>query len=224
MMEKIKYKFGVFGFATLKEAQRFFQHLKDEVYEPGELWSIEHSYALYELIKQRHPNAEEKIGEGVAYAGTTIGPTYENAFFYFQQTSGSTIDASYRKAISPPSPLTVLSAALRNEIREQIKEFRTQFFKLNPVAICPITGKKVTLENCHVHHELPNDFSTLVKDWLERTSNQPKDIELFEEAQGIKKIKDRIASRSWRSYHKKNAVLQVVSIEGHKPKAFADKS
>ena len=106
-----------------------------------------------------------------------------------------------------------IKRAMRISVRCQIEEFRNL---CRPGLVCPITEKEINiLGGSEVDHDKP-EFAELVKLFREKNPHlnykvhKPKGMcEMFE----CNKTKE-----AWAQYHKENANLRLLSIEGHRIK------
>ncbi|MGH3793874.1 MAG: DCL family protein [Pseudonocardiaceae bacterium] len=118
--------------------QRTFQRVEDawqavrEVLNPPPLGSKLEGDALAFIsdLMLLHPNAEEKIGPGIA--AITVRAVYQNRGFWITRTDGTEDNFSIDKCLRKPAPPMVVKrlavhGALRKAITEQLDEVRAQF-------------------------------------------------------------------------------------------------
>lgn len=113
-----------------------------------------------------HPEAEQKIGPGIA--GIMVranGDFGKNARgFWLTRTDGSVTDFSYRKCLQgEQSYRTKFIAACRFAVKDHISEFRDEFFRVAPAPTCALTGTPLNPEGSHVDHTPPYTFDRIVQ-------------------------------------------------------------
>jgi len=175
---------------------------------------------LYDLLKKGHYNSDNKIGCGVA--GIFIkNNNYGNRCFFLKRLDGSEEHYSFVKCIHPKHPLQDIKNACRTAIREDIIEFKTNFFHKNTDSddsvICPFTGTKVYEETCHVDHVPPQTFNKIFSEWVHKISIDPKSIKIINNGKDemIKDFEDLKIKNSFIDFHKKMMKLRITSQLGN---------
>lgn len=180
-------------------------------YKPGELLNEADSGFIVDLLR-RHPNAEEKFGDGIL--SIAVQETeYGNQGFWLNRVDGSGTDFSFLHCITPRSPLDDFKKACRNEVHEQIQEFKCAAFHGEACLLCPVVGEILTIGTCHVDHEAPATFEALVQAFVAAVQIDPLKVEIlgYEDGEVEKRFADRDLAARWNSYHQENAKLRIVS-------------
>lgn len=162
----------------------------------------------------RHPNAEEKIGPGIA--AITVVRVRQNRGFWITRTDGTEDNFSIKKCLDEPAPPLVVKrlaahGALRKAIDGQLKEFRAQFFRDEVDPRCEVTD--VPLRNdpqAHVDHLEPR-FVELADAFIETCGG----VEQFELVPADDRIGRQLADAQqvelWSRFHAARARLRVIS-------------
>ena len=107
----------------------------------------------------------------------------------------------------PPS----LEEVARREIADQVVRFKNRHFALSDFAPCHCCGNLERYRDMIVHHAEPA-FRTLLDDWLS-TLPEPPTID----GNGLDAhFADADIAASWRTFHERWAVLQLISVDCHK--------
>lgn len=165
---------------------------------------------LLDLL-QMHPEFEEKIGCGIkSIEVEQNGPTRG---FWITRLDGSRTDWSFIACLTPPTAEKQALAAFRTAIRGQIQNFKDEFFAEREFDLCPITGEKVTRDNCHVDHAPPGLFVDLVDHFVSCSGLKLAEVLVVPTTDGATETRllDAQLDREWREYHAFNAKLRVVS-------------
>lgn len=182
-----------------------------------------HSMML-ELL-EHHPHRAEKEGIGIAMFFKR--PT-ANGFpaVYLRRLDLSEDDFSWLKAIrwahkkdaSRSFLYEDVYAALRNEISDQIENYRSALRKIAIAAGRPgffrsdLSGEWHIERHCHIDHVHPATFSVLVASFL---SSHGIDIRSIETVSAYpepgRKLVDRQLAARWFSFHLRHARLRVLS-------------
>ena len=122
---------------------------------------------------------------------------------------------SYKKL--PKNPKSAYAgkvrAALRNEIRPQILEFRQT---IPWPVICPLTNKRIwTWEGGEVDHQIP--LVQLADQFVEQEGLKYSEIKLMGTVNS-KLLKDVELAARWQIYHRDNAILNLVDSQANRKK------
>lgn len=184
-------------------------------YSDGEYLTFNDLEFMTDLLSN-HPQADIKIGSGVAGMQVRQNPVYtQTQGFWIIRTDGTDTDFSYIECLTPtPKPKKVLRA-LRVAVEPDTQAFKQRFFdQHNGIAPCPITCETMTYTNCHVDHAPPNTFDVLAQRFLEEEGIDPNDVELLDEY-ADNRLQDELADqdlkRKWIDYHGEHAQLRVIS-------------
>jgi hypothetical protein len=96
--------------------------------------------------------------------------------------------------------------------------FKQQFFDKQTEPVCELTHEPIAFVGSHVDHIPPFTFEQLVKDFCEEYEIDLKAVPIRNDKGDNKYVDllddDRIAAL-WVEYHKRHAVLRVVSQRGN---------
>ncbi len=163
--------------------------------------------ALLVDLLHRHPDAERKIGAGIARFYITDNEWGRKAI-RLSRVDGSDEDFSWRKCIDNPSRKSVLHSALRNEVEGQIKLFKLSAFRSSDIILCPILNIEMRWGSSHVDHVAPDTFDVLATSFLEGAEPELTGKEK-------KRLADREIARRWQLYHACHAKLRVISARAN---------
>jgi len=161
-----------------------------------------------------HPEAEQKIGCGISGFTTEVDPIWRTTrHFVVVRTDGSITDFSFHTCIDGNNHRKDVLQALRHAVSDQVINFqRLSFCRCTPV-LCPYTGEELSTSHCHVDHEPPNTFLSLVTQWMKELGIGYPDIELVDNVdnQWVREMKDERLSSSWQRFHISNCNLRLIS-------------
>lgn len=159
---------------------------------------------------RRHPDAERKIGAGIAFF--TVEPTKFGARgFILHRIDGTTTDWSYPKALTPPSHEQYAREAMRHAVEHQIFAYRDRAFANVDQIQCPISGEWVGKLACHIDHAWPITFLHLADKWAVRAGGYEAVQHGSGDNQFGRRMTDVEQRDSWLAYHLERAQLRVVS-------------
>ena len=132
-------------FPTQKAALDYFKRVL-YAYELGEVVADPTHDALLRELSDRHPDATEKIGSGIAqfFINETSAGDYKFVSadargIWIRRTDGSVVDWSYQTAIKKPGRTANVKDALRLAVNDRRVEKRDAAFAAGPVH-CALTG------------------------------------------------------------------------------------
>lgn len=202
---------------TTKEA------LRDRIRGIVAAYSDEQELSVTDLtftlaVLDRHPQAETKVGCGVASMTVRTNPVYRsNRGFYLIRVDGTGTDWSWTECLNPtPHPRKVIRA-MRVLVEPQTLAFKHAFFAKGP-QVCELTGALITFVGSHVDHIPPLTFEKLVADFLEEYRLDIGAIPLRDELADnnyVDAIDDDFIAVRWIEYHRSHAALRVVSRLGN---------
>jgi hypothetical protein len=171
-------------------------------------------------VLERHPNADEKIGVGVASMRIEkIPPWFKNKGFVLTRVDGTETEFSYLHCLTPRSPLQDLKAALRAEVADQVIAFRDEVFalSLDEHITCPVTGQRITVRESHVDHWPPQTFDQIARDFITARDLDPARVEIlgYGDGETVKRLANRELADDWQRCHEEVARLRVVSIRAN---------
>jgi hypothetical protein len=198
-------------FATKEEAKKAIQEILYR-YKPRQELSPEDAEFIADVVSL-HPEADKKIGPGIKAVFVCNVEGYASRGFFLRRSDDSIEQFSFNKCLHPPSQKDLVVKALRQLVVDQILAFKKNAFSETRVIRCPLTGKDVTQEDCHVDHVIP--FRDLVEMFaygqgvrLDEATTQPGD--------GAEvRLTDKVLADQWVEYHRKHAQLRVVSRQGN---------
>jgi len=182
-------------------------------YRNGETVKGDDDLFLRDLV-DLHPDASQKIGGGIDHFTVANNPVWHKyKHFVIIRENGTSTDFSFTSCIDGSSRRRDILGALRGAVSDQIIEFKRKQFSLVGTAKCPITGAVLTPHNCHVDHKQPNTFLSLVTRWIAAEAIQLGDIRISDSVdnQFVSVMADPAQNDSWRLFHRRNAVLRIIS-------------
>lgn len=175
----------------------------------------ENARFLAELF-DRHPSAAEKIGAGIARIRIARMQPWGKHGFEIERVDGTRVDISYLECLSPSTPKHWFRAACRSAVAEQKFAVRDRAFAKTAELVCPITGETISRETCHVHHNDPWPFETIVKAYIADRSIDLSAI-VYVDGDGIttSSFADSALAQDFANFHRERAVLRVVSMRAN---------
>ncbi len=173
-------------------------HLGEDIQSPKDVKFVTN-------LLRRHSGHAEKVGCGLEKF--SVQTKTNSRCFYIHRTDGTSEDFSYMTCISPATHSTILQKTLRNEIQDQICEFREELESLT----CAICGKVPS--DSHVDHHEPQ-FVELVNEFLVKfpkleVSHDP-DHYPFSNALNQTYLKNRGHASKWHEFHRLKANLRLT--------------
>jgi hypothetical protein len=204
-------------FPTKKAAEDAIRAIRDSVPIGKPIPPAALSFMLDVL--ERHPDAEQKIGVGVASMYVGVDREHGTKCFFLTRTDGTETDFSFKHCLTPRSPLQDLKSALRAEVAGQVINFRDNAFAeaADGRITCPITQARITTKESHIDHEPPQTFDIIAKDFIAAQKIDPQKVEIlgYEDGATVKRLADRQLAGLWLIYHGLRARLRVVSIRAN---------
>lgn len=123
------------------------------------------SLAVVSELFSFHPEADTKMGAGIARIEIRINHNYSNTArgFWIVRTDGSETDISYKKCLEGDRAYrNQFLHACRFAIKEHINAFKNEFFRVALKPTCALTGVSISPDNSHVDHIPPYTFSRIV--------------------------------------------------------------
>jgi hypothetical protein len=167
---------------------------------------------LMELI-ERHPEANKKIGCGIAGFEIRSNPVFQKQnTLYLIRTDGSETDFSFRMCVSGKrsSGWADFCSAARFAISDQIIVYKVARFLSIDKPRCWITNEELNSDQCHVDHIVP--FDTLIRRFVTEF-NVDIDSAIEESTDGdvIPRFADQKLKNQWQKFHRENAVLNLAT-------------
>ena len=205
-----KFKIGDAWFRTKGAAKRDIKGLlKCYSNVPGNVAEVGASL-LMDLLKM-HPEAEQKIGVGVASFNVRKNPPYNTPGFWITRIDGSETDFSYLACFNAPTVEQDAKAAFRAEVDAQVFEFRRDTFGSGREVRCSVTGEVLEFAGSHVDHIVPfreilSKFITV--DGLDLSTTE---VEPTSDGETLNRLVDRDMAKRWFDYHMEHATLRMVT-------------
>ncbi len=211
-MARSPIQIGPRSFASKKEAKDFSRQIIKR-YADGE--KIEGVDDLFSRdLASIHPEAEQKIGCGIAYFTTRLDPVWRsNRHLVVVRLDGSETDISFHTCVDGSNDRRDVFHALRHAVSEQVITFQRACFASDVLPICPYLAETLTPGRAHVDHTPPDTFFALATRWLQQCELTFADIPLIGNAdnQWACCMKDEAQRESWRTFHRATAKLRIIS-------------
>ncbi len=174
-------------------------------YPPGQTLNEKDAHFMLGVLAL-HKEAAQKVGVGVASFSVEVNP-HGTRGFWLTRTDGTRTDFSFIACLTPPSHGQEVKHAFREEVRDQIAEFRAA---QSAGGLCPVTGDLLT-EDAHVDHVMP--FIQLTSDFLACYNLEDNDIRVTKTTDGQTRtlFTNRFLANLWKSFHLEHAQLRLVS-------------
>lgn len=213
---------SVLGFSTKKEAAEHLRSLLKDTRYLRQPLTDQHDL-LTELIKL-HPEAEQKIGAGIS--NFFIAPSEQGSVcFWLKRIDGTATDFSYIAALNgKPSIETQIKAAFRYAVKEQLRRAKEAFFdKHGEIVPCEMTGEFVDINSCHIDHVPPLTFDVLVRCFMAAKGLRYSSrlLQSSGDCNSHYAFKDVRIARCFQEYHKRVALLRVLSAEANQKNKMA---
>jgi hypothetical protein len=206
-----------------KDALKYYRDILNS-YDTGDVVIDEDFNEIYDLLKN-HPNAEQRIGAGVA--SIIVDATdYGGKCFHIIREDETKENFSYSKAVKgEASFFTNFCMACRKAIEQDMINVKIEYFVdkkgfIKETSKCQETGIKITMETAHVDHRQPNTFSVIVDRFIELNSIDIEKVQYCAESQYGKVFVDKNLSEKFRDYHKNIAKLRVVIKDNNLRRAY----
>src|SRR5262249_33601059 len=127
-----------------------------------------------------------------------------------RRVDGTETAISWHKCFNGATPRADALHALRHAIADQVIAARDAAFARGAV-VCPYTQGILAMEDAHVDHAWPCEFTLMVKTWLAQHDLQLEDLVLTYPDEGSAIMVDRAQIASWCAFHRRYARLLVIS-------------
>lgn len=192
------------GDVTLKSREEAQKYTRARVNSTGYCKVKNHhkNFQFFQDLIGKHSEKDEKIGCGIDYF--ELCPNGSYPIMYLIRLNGTKDNFSYSNCATGKKSENKLNRAMRDYIDDQILEFRSQ--SIMRCCNCKKIGGKF-----HVDHNKP-PFCQLSRNFLK--INRLPEPTAFDEVKGRKKFmeKDERFAKSWWTYHKINATLQILCV------------
>ena len=222
----MKYQLGKKKFKTKKEVESYLSYILNNT-KLGTPLKRYWKDIVIDLLTY-HPSYKKKVGVGVKEITTGIAVDsytgYSTTHFVVRRFDDSSVDFSFLKCIRFLSPigenikrlhktekLLDLKKAMRYEIKEQIYEFKKNYFDGCKTKKCQGTGKRMRWKGSEVDHIYPLTFDKLAYDFMDENGFKLSSIRLKELPGHNKCFKNRKKAALWKQYHSDHCLLRVVT-------------
>jgi len=153
-------------FKTQKAAMQFFKDMLHR-YSEGQILNSDDSRLLCELL-YRHPEAEDKIGQGIKHFCRSTSPEYHTPCFFIVRTDDQATEFSYISCIKGDAPTTeqLFYRACRHAVSDELINQKNEVFRKGGGKLaCSETGNLITSEEAEYQHLMPK-FKDIVRDFI----------------------------------------------------------
>jgi hypothetical protein len=181
-------------------------------YRDGEEISQDDDVILFELL-QRHPEADEKIGEGVKCFYRSKSIIHPTSCFHIVRTDGTCTDFSYVSCISGRSstlPQQFYEACRYAVSENLINDKKRLFGEAGGTMRCTKTGDVITINESDYRHTTPK-FREIVRNFIavHKITISPEMISCGSDLQYVVKFKDSKIENLFKCYHKSISELAM---------------
>jgi len=158
-----------------------------------------------EALLDRHPDADEKIGCGIAKFRSVLEPAMlgKKGTWHFEaiRNDGTVVDFSFYKCLSGTSRRIEALSAMRHAVAEQLADARHS---------AATEGGEL-----HAHHA-GSSFLTLANAWLKASGKTYMDLAIAPAVDGIGTVMTAPQERkTWEEYHRRHATLVPMDAHEH---------
>ena len=179
---------------------------------PIDASSDREAYRFLIAFLRRHPDAEAKIGCGIAwfFVRTNNCDGFLSRGWWLHRTDGTEVHFKENDCITLPKGRTSVMKTCRDAVVLQIRAFRDQERRrLGLFMACPITGEKVFTGLAHVDHA-PPVFEQLVETWMNEEGLAFEEVKFDVSGPGGG-FADKDLEKRWKAFHYRHAELRLIS-------------
>ncbi len=214
---------GEYKFKSKKEALELYREILNSATLKEPLTNSNFSYAMALLLN--HPNAKEKIGNGIKSIIVDTGKYKTNRCFHVIREDESKEDFSIGKCINGDhSEFHKFCIAARNTIEEDMLQFKIKYFENegdeNNNVKCQIGGNKISKDEAHIDHREPLTFSSIVHFFIQAKNIDFSSISYITKGKYGNEFSDSLLRNEFKEWHKKNAKLRVIAKDKNLEKAY----
>ncbi|WP_331773354.1 DCL family protein (plasmid) [Embleya sp. NBC_00888] len=202
-----------------KEAAK--QAVRDVLYRysPGDKVDRPDDVELLRDLLDLHPDADEKVGPGVAGFRVVRGERAGVHAFEVVHTDDNVLDFGIRKCFDPPSLRRRVLEAMSHEIEPNSTAYldsRVQGRSL----VSDLSGTPVATNAVRVSHFQGPQRDVIATEFVEEHGGWDA-IELTGSRRpGRPRFVDRELADEWRAYHRQRAVLGLLTVDEHLHRAY----
>lgn len=194
-------------FKTQKAAIEFFKEMLHR-YSDGQTLNSDDSRLLFELL-HLHPEAEDKIGEGIKHFYRGTSPVYHTPCFFILRTDDLATEFSYVNCIKGDAPTTeqLFYRACRHAVSDELIHQKNEAFRKGGGKLaCSETGDLITSDEAEYQHLMPK-FKEIVRNFV--TQNNiiitPGLMSHGADMQDVVRFTDPNMENEFKKYHMANA-------------------
>ena len=213
-MPKKPVELGEHRFSSKKEAKEHYKSILNSVPLGTELGGDEFDQVMALLLS--HPNAIQKIRDGVKALKVDRGKYEGNRCFHVVRTDGTVENFSIGKCIDGEwRDFHKFCVAARNAVEKEIAAFKQSYFAKNQRSDqkvrCQNGGGMITFSEAHVDHREPFTFSAIVHFFVDAKDVSLQDTRYVSEGRYGHEFADAFLADSFREWHQRHAKLRVVA-------------
>lgn len=198
-------------FNSKTQAVEYFKKMLDR-YRDGEELSQDDDVILFELL-QRHPEAAEKIGEGVKCFYRSKSLIHPTSCFHIERIDGTATDFSYATCISgnASSLAQQFYEACRFAVSEKLIHEKGRLFKeAGGTMRCAKTGVEITIHEAEYRHTMPK-FREIVMNFIKKhkININSELVTRGKDMQYIVKFADNNIENLFKTYHDSESKLAM---------------
>jgi len=217
---KRKYLFGGLVFTRKQDVVHHVRQILAR-YEPGQRLAGEDLAFVVDLLAG-HPNADQKIGPGVASIAVQRNDTWKpTLMFVVERVDGTRSDFSFMKCIYRTAPMTDFLAACRTAVLADVMAFKQRCFDRQADASgrvrCELTGQWHDWDQVHVDHAPPHTFRAIVRAFCAQEGLDPTSVEItgFGDGEMLKQFADDRIAQRFRAHHGRLARLRIIGWQAN---------
>lgn len=212
---------GGVAFASKEAAQKYTSSLLRS-YTLGQIVTPEHFSFLHALLRDRHPQAAQKIGAGVRLMSVRREPGGRGNCFWLERVDGTVTDWGTTECFKPKTtPIAITQAAdfreaCRVAVVDQVLAHKQGWFALLPGARCSRSGVPMTYNTVEIHHD--PSFADLVDRFVAETRLDLARVVLLGHGDGESalRIADDALRAQWQAFHRQHAKMYVLDKAAHR--------
>lgn len=202
---------GGLTFSTKSQAERHIRWILSRYANGSAIQDADEQFVL--TLLETHPRRKVIVDCGIKRIVVQwLDCSGQQRRFIAIRKDDSRRDFSWRQAIYPRSAIEQVRRVCRTLIQDQVYAARRKAFSQDIVLTCPISGRRITADDCDIDHAPPNTFAVLVDGWLKANRMEPEDVEIIlsPDYQQSDCFQDEFLADNWRQYHRHHARLRPL--------------
>jgi hypothetical protein len=169
-------------------------------------------FAFLHDVLDLHPEAESKIGCGVASFTAAPEPENRGRCFYLHRHDGTSTDWSFNSCLKAPLHDTEVRNGFSDATQATKRSYKEGRFRGRSELPCDVTGQVVRFETSDVRHISP-ELKALVDAFVQMQGLTLASIEVTPSSDGNSAtiLKDADLKAQWIAYHEAHAKLRIVA-------------